>query len=79
MKKLQSFREFDKRFKLKKYYIVTVEKTKKGDLFLPIPTDIIKAYHIQAGDIAIFEIINKNKFIVKFVKNTMHSFVEKLN
>lgn len=79
MKKLQSFREFDKRFKLKKYYIVTIAKTKKGDLFLPIPNDIIKAYHIQPRDIAIFEIINKNLFMVKFVKRTMYSFIEKLN
>jgi len=79
MKRLQlvPYRELDKRFKLKKQYIVEVRKSKNGDLILPIPDDIVKAYHIEVGDVAIFEIVDRNSLIVKFVKKTMYSFVEK--
>lgn len=78
MKRLQliPYRKIDKRFKLKKRYIVVVKKTKNGDLIIPIPDDIVRAYHIEVGDIAIFEIIDKNSFRVRFVKKTMCSFVE---
>lgn len=78
MRRLQliPYREHDKRFKLKKYYIVKVKKAKNSNLIIPIPHDIVKAYHIKIGDIAIFEIVDKNSFIVRFVKNTMYSFVE---
>lgn len=80
MKKLQliPYREYDKRFTLKKYYIVKVKKAKNGDLIIPIPNDIVKAYHIGIGDIAIFEIVDKNSFIVRFVKKTMCSFVKEV-
>lgn len=71
------YREQDKRFKLKKNYVVKVEKDKRGNLVIPIPDDIVKAYHIQIGDIAVFEVINKNTFIVRFAKKGMCSFVEK--
>ena len=78
MKKLQliPYRERDKRFKLKKCYMVTIKKAKNGDLILPIPNDIVKAYHLEIGDVAIFKIVDKNSFIVRFVKKTMYSFVE---
>ncbi len=78
MKKLQlvPYRECDRRLILKKHYIVTVQKAKNGDLLIPIPDDIVKAYHIEAGDVAIFDIVNKNSFKVRFVKKTMCSFVE---
>ena len=75
--RLKTYRELDKRFKLKKNYVVRLRKAKSGDLILPID-DIVKAYHIEVGDIAIFEIVDKNSFIVKFVKKTMCSFVEKV-
>ena len=79
MKKIQliPYRELDKRFRLKKRYIVTIRKAKNGDLIIPIPDDIVKAYHIEVGDVAIFEIVDKNSFIVRFVKKTMYSFVKK--
>ncbi len=79
MKKLQliAYREADKRFKLKKHYTVKIKKAKNGDLLIPIPDDIVKAYHIEIGDVVIFEIVDKNSFIVRFVKKTMYGFVEK--
>ena len=78
MKKLLliPYREYDRRFKLKKSYTVKLKKAKNGDLILPVPDDIVKAYHIEVGDAAIFEIIDKNCFIVRFVKKTMCSFVK---
>jgi len=80
MKKLQliPYRELDRRFKLKKKYIVEI-KEKDGDLIIPLPEDIVKACHIELGDVAVFEIVDKNSFVVRFIKNTMYSFVEKHN
>ena len=77
MKKLlpKTYRELDKRYKLKKRYIVKTKKTKNGDLIVPLPYDIIKAYHIEKGDIAIFEVAAKNRIIVRFVKKTMYGIV----
>lgn len=80
MRKIQliPYRKIDKRFKLKKYYIVQIKKAKNNDLIIPIPNDIVKAYHIKVGDVAIFEIKNKKNFLIRFVKKTMYSFVEKV-
>ncbi|MBI2128798.1 hypothetical protein HYU07_01020 [Candidatus Woesearchaeota archaeon] len=81
MKKVQliPYRERDKRFKLKRRYIVAIRKAKNGDLIMPIPDDIVKAYHIKIGDVAIFKIVDKNGFIIRFVKKTMYGFVEKID
>ncbi len=62
---------------LKKKYIVNVRKG-GDDLFIPIPGEITKAFGIQIGDVAVFEIIDNKSFSVRFIKNTMHSFVEKI-
>ena len=68
------YRERDNRYKLREWYTVKLIKA-KGELLIPIPKDIIKAYHIKGGDIAIFEIIDKNTLFVRFVKKTMSSCV----
>ena len=41
------YREADKRFKLQKHYIVAIQIAKNGDLIMPIPDDIVKAYHLK--------------------------------
>jgi len=80
MKKLilLPYRECDKRFKLKEYYIVETRKLENGDLVLTLPADIVRAYHLQKGDAAIFEIVDKNGFSVRFVKKGRYSFVEQI-
>ena len=75
---LKTHRELDKRYKLEKSYVVTFEKDKNKHLMFQIPNDIIKAFHIEEGDVAVFEVISKKEFIVRFVKNTMFSFVRGL-
>lgn len=72
------YRECDRRFRLKKYYIVQVEESNNGDLILPIPSDIIRAYHVEMGDIAIFKIVDKDRFIIRFARKTMCGFVQKI-
>lgn len=75
---IKPYRKRDRRFKLKKYYIVKLIKAKSGEIVIPIPDDIVKAYHIEVDDLAIFEIINKNSILVKVVKKTMYSFITEL-
>tara|TARA_Y100000310_G_C20351720_1_gene654673 strand:+ start:126 stop:386 length:261 start_codon:yes stop_codon:yes gene_type:complete len=70
---LSPFRESKKQ--LRKTYIVTIEK-RGNDLILPIPREIVKAFGIQVGDVAIFEMLDNKCFIISFVKKTMFSFVE---
>jgi len=74
--KLTPYRKYDKRFKLKKFYIVKIKKGKNSGLIIPVPDDIVKAYHIEVEDVAIFEVVDKNKFRVRFVRNSMYSFVD---
>jgi hypothetical protein len=62
---------------LKKSYTVTIKKAKNGDLLIPIPDDIVKAYGLEVGDVAIWEKVEDNTFIIRFVKKTMYSFVER--
>lgn len=62
--------------KLKKTYVVKIRKAKNGDLVIPIPKPIVKAYSLEIGDVAIFEIIGKMCLLVTFVKKTMCSVVE---
>lgn len=80
MKRQQSisFRKLDKRFKLKEEYIIKIKKAKNGNLIIPLPEDIVKAYHIETGDIAVFNVINKNCFLMTFVKKTMYGEVRKI-
>jgi len=67
------FRTSKKR--LKKHYLVTIIKS-GFDLLLPIPDEIVKAFGIEVGDVAVWEVINKKCFMITFVKKTMFSFVE---
>lgn len=62
--------------KLKKKYIVILFKDKKGRLCLPIPDEICKVFSIEVGDVAIFEVVNKKTFVVRFVNKNMSSLVE---
>ena len=71
----KAFRVADKY--LKKKYIVNIRK-RGNTLFIPIPDEVAKAFGIQIGDVAVFEIIDNKSFSVKFIKNTMCSFVEKI-
>lgn len=75
--RLTPYRERDKRFRLKKYYIAKLKKAESGDLLMPLQDDIVKAYHIEISDVAIFEVVDKNTFIVQFVKKAMCSLVER--
>lgn len=63
--------------RLKRAYIVRVRKRGKG-LFIPMPNDLVKAFRLEVGDVAIFKVISKKKFIVVFVKGSVYSFVEKV-
>jgi len=76
MKDRNPFRTSNK--KTNKKYIVTVIETKDKQLAIPLPNELVKAYGICVGDVAIFEKINKKSFSVRFVKNTMYSLVEPL-
>lgn len=80
MKKQQltPFRKFDKRFRLKEKYIIKIKKAKNGDLIIPLPKEIVKAYDIEIGDIAVFNIIDKNCFMIRFVKKAMQLSHENL-
>lgn len=62
---------------LKKHYIITIKKTKNNRWILPIPDPIANAFGLQIGDVAVFDIINQEKFTIRFIKNTMYSFVER--
>lgn len=81
MKKINitSYRKYDRKFKLKRFYFVSIKKAHRnngGNLIMPLPSYIVKAYHIEIGDIAVFNIVDKKKFMVKFVKNNMYGLVE---
>jgi len=62
---------------LKKDFTTAVIKLKKEHLLI-IPKEIVKAFDLQIGDIAIFELSDKC-IKIKFVKKTMFSFVEELD
>lgn len=64
--------------KLKKKYTVTLFEDRKGRLCLPIPDEICEVFGIEVGDVAIFEVVNKKTFVVRFVNKNMISFVEKI-
>lgn len=60
-----------------KGFVTAVIKLKKEHIMI-IPEEIIRAFEIEIGDIAIFE--SSDKCVkIKFVKKTMFSFVEKTN
>lgn len=58
-----------------KGFVTTIIKIKKEHIMI-IPDEIVKAFEIEIGDIAVFE--SSDKCVkIKFVKKTMFSFVEK--
>lgn len=63
---------------LRKKYLIVIEEKQDGNLFFPIPDEIVNAFSIEIGDVAIFEIINSKILAVKFVKNNMYSLVEEV-
>ena len=61
----------------RKDFVTAIIKIKKEHLLI-IPNEIVKAFDLQIGDIAIFG--SSDKCVkIKFVKKTMFSFVEKLD
>lgn len=64
--------------KLRKKYDITLFEDKKERLCLPIPDEICEVFSIEVGDIAIFEIVNKKTFIVRFVNKNMSGLVERI-
>jgi antitoxin component of MazEF toxin-antitoxin module len=62
---------------LKKDFVTTIIKLKKEHILI-IPNEVVKAFDLQIGDIAIFE-LSDGYIKIKFVKKTMFSFVEELD
>jgi len=62
---------------LRKDFVTAIFKLEKEHI-LVIPEEIVKAFELQIGDIAIFESSAKS-FKIKFVKKSMCSFVKKSN
>ncbi|MFO8016186.1 MAG: hypothetical protein R6U32_03715 [Candidatus Woesearchaeota archaeon] len=68
MKRLLNSRNPEKTSRLKKCYNVRIEKAENNDLILFLPQDIVEVYNLQAGDIAVIEIINKKCFTIKKIR-----------
>ena len=61
----------------RKDFVTAILKLEKKHI-LVIPEEIVKAFQVQIGDIAIYESSDKN-IKIKFVIKSMYSFVEKTN
>lgn len=61
----------------RKDFVTAIVKLEKEHIMI-LPDEVVKAFDLQIGDIAIFE--SSDKCVkIKFVKKTMFSFVEKLD
>ncbi|MBU2639338.1 MAG: hypothetical protein KKG75_01380 [Nanoarchaeota archaeon] len=75
MKKIKPFREAKKKI-IKNYIIILIES--KNSLYIPIPEEIAKSFGIKQNDLAIFEKVNQDDILIRFVKNNLYSFIKKL-